>query len=266
MHAMKKRARQLAAVWLAAAVAFGSTGPVFPVSAQEIPVGKTARYTASGSEASRSDAGTENGWREQESEEIGGGQLMDEGSGTARTASSSETGREEMFISWDLTGAGGTLTNEAGETVAQLQGKKGSFANEAGDILEVDALSGKFAPNAETLRTQVNAGTKLSVPAKGDLCIFTVTAHNGWGGTEEEALNAASFIGANAVSLLSMEPSEEDGSYRDYQYRCVLEENADQLTLTVEDSGSMYLKGISAEYRQMDSVRVYGGIMLDGRR
>lgn len=264
MHAMKKRARQLAAVWLAAAVAFGSTGQVFPVSAQEIPVGKTARYTASGSEASRSDAGKENDRQEQESGGTGGRQLMDEGSGTARTASSSETGREEMFISWDLTGAGGTLTNEAGETVAELQGEKGSFANEAGDILEVDALSGKFAPNAETLRTQVNAGTKLSVPAKGDLCIFTVTAHNGWGGTEEAALSRASFIGANAVSLLSMEPSEEDGSYRDYQYRCVLEENADQLTLTVEASGSMYLKGISAEYRQMDSVRVYGGIMLDG--
>ena len=265
MHAMKKRAKQLAAVWLAAAVAFGSTGPVFPVSAQEISAGKTARYTASGSEASRSDAAEkENGGQEQESGEINGVQLMDEDSGTARTASSSETGREEMFVSWDLAGTGGTVTNEAGETVTQLQGEKGSFANEAGDILKIDASSGKFAPDAENLRTQVNGGTKLSVPAEGDLCILTVTAYNGWGGAEEEALNAASFAGANAVSLLSMEPSEEDGSYRDYQYRCVLEENADQLTLTVEASGSMYLKGISAEYRQMDSVRVYGGIMLDG--
>ena len=94
MHAMKKRARQLAAVWLAAAVAFGSTGPVFPVSAQEISAGKTARYTASGSEASRSDAAEkENGG--QESGEINGVQLMDEDSGTARTASSSENNFSE---------------------------------------------------------------------------------------------------------------------------------------------------------------------------
>ncbi len=53
------------------------------------------------------------------------------------------------------------LYDESGTTQSTLEKKEGTFENNNGDILYVDANSGKFAPNLTSERIQVNAGTKV---------------------------------------------------------------------------------------------------------
>lgn len=261
MHGMKKRLRRAAAVWLAAAMTFSSMGFAFPVTAEErLQPKQRAENTASDSEA---DPGKDGNWLE-----ITDGEEMTE----TETEKDKEEQKEDVIIEtasdsnadqgqisyenvyWGLTGAGGRLVDENGIEKNQLQREKGQFLNEDGAALEIDTLSeGKFAPDAGNSRTQVNGGTKISVPVEGDICLLTITAHKNWRGSDsqdedarkESALKTAGISGAESVTLESIEV-QEDANYEAYTYRCVLGEDADSITINVQISGSAYLKSIAS--------------------
>lgn len=279
MHGMKKRLRRAAAVWLAAAMTFSSMGFAFPVTAEErLQPKQRAENTASDSEA---DPGKDGNWLE-----ITDGEEMTE----TETEKDKEEQKEDVIIEtasdsnadqgqisyenvyWGLTGAGGRLVDENGIEKNQLQREKGQFLNEDGAALEIDTLSeGKFAPDAGNSRTQVNGGTKISVPVEGDICLLTITAHKNWRGSDsqdedarkESALKTAGISGAESVTLESIEV-QEDANYEAYTYRCVLGEDADSITINVQISGSAYLKSIASQCIHMPSVTAEGSISLEG--
>lgn len=259
MGKWKQMPRQMTAAAMAAVLALSSPALSFAVKAQTGSAGRTA----SASEASR-DEGEE---REKTASASDAEKNSCAGSGSRATASDAKKEvsvqpygliEEGVDNSWTLTTTGGTLYADGNETnpVEKLEGQKGTFINAEGAVLQIDATSGKFALQAE--RTQVNHGTKLTVPTAGaEAVLLIIEAHKNWrggDGTEEEKLaGAAKSLKAEGVISCTVEEVETTtgGDYELYYYLCVLEEEQESLTVEVtipsEFANNAYLKSFSVE-------------------
>ena len=169
MKVWKKISRQLIASGLALTLAFAGTG--------------TQSLASAAAQGSLSDFSGENQKKEgagkKEASESDALKKEEEEKEQNASKTSNKGEKAQLFqTSWDLVTGGGTLLDEKGTSVTQLQKNKGSFTNEDGVKLEIDASSGKFA--VQDTRTQVNSGTKISVPAEGDVCFLTIEAHKYW--------------------------------------------------------------------------------------
>ena len=269
MGKWKQMPRQVTAAAMAAVLALSSPALSFAVKAQ---TGLTER-TASASEASREK-------REKTASDSDAGKSSGGSSGSRATDSDArkevsvqpfgliEEGVDNQGVdnSWTLTTTGGTLYADGNETeIETLQTAKGTFINnEEGAELQIDATSGKFALQEE--RTQVNRGTKLTVPTAGtEAVLLIIEAHKNWrggDGTEEEKLaGAAQSLEAEGViscTVEKVETSLADSNYELYYYLCVLEEGQESLTVEVtipsEFANNAYLKSFSVEATEAPEV------------
>ena len=261
MKVWKKISRQLIASGLALTLAFAGTG--------------TQSLASAAAQGSLSDFSGENQKKEgagkKEASESDALKKEEEEKEQNASKTSNKGEKAQLFqTSWDLVTGGGTLLDEKGTSVTQLQKNKGSFTNEDGVKLEIDASSGKFA--VQDTRTQVNSGTKISVPAEGDVCFLTIEAHKYWRGNDDSvsqkekeanALATAGITGVKTAVVEDIETSLEDSNYEIYTYRCVMENGADAVTLNVKADRSMYITHIAADCREYASVLVEGDVILE---
>ena len=182
-------------------------------------------------------------------------------------ASDSDAQEETGEIFWDLTGTDAILQKADGTVVEKLEGGSGFLINAEGKKLKIDASKGKFAVQKGD-RTQVNPGTKITVPVNGETCLLRIEAHKAWNNndqaSEEEnkaaALAAAGISGVSSCTVETIETAS-DSNYRIYTYRCVMEENS-ELTMQTATSGSAYMRSISVEKVESAKVRVEGTVTL----
>lgn len=240
-------------------------------TASSSDAGKTSQSGQSGgsagkdtgsSKATNSDAG-KNESSGGGSGSSGNGGSSGSGGGSMRASASvaerAETisSEEDFDASWSLVTDGGTLVIDGSETsVEKLEGNKGTFTNEDGDVLEIDATSGKFALQAE--RTQVNRGTKLTVPVGGEACLVIIDAHKAWRGSDNSdsgklvGAKKSLTVDAKSCTVESVETCTDDANYEIYTFLCVLEEGQTSLTMEVTipeefSTNNAYFRSLSIE-------------------
>lgn len=146
----------------------------------------------------------------------------------------------------------GSLYDASGDALASEVTCQGAstgnaqFKNAEGDVLTVDATSGKFYVRSGG-DVQVNTGTKLTFPVEGDHCVVTVVGYSGF---------SANISGAVSVS----EPTVTGSGWPTYTYECVLDGNTSELILTV--ASNTYAKSLSAVSYTYPKVTVSGTVSV----
>ena len=159
------------------------------------------------------------------------------------------------------------LYDDTGTVKTQLQGNKGTYRNQNGDILYIDTTTGKFAPQADpNNRIQVNKGTKIYVPVKNDKITLVVSIHKNYVGTEADFLSdtlAISGIDGNLLAdpkCTKIETEPTDSNYRLVTIEGYLNGTEGEILLEDVRENSIYLKNISISCETLPTVTISGTV------
>ena len=156
------------------------------------------------------------------------------------------------------------LCDGFGTTQSTLEKKEGTFENNNGDILYVDANSGKFAPNLTSERIQVNAGTKVYIPVKGNKISLSVLLHKQPVGTEETVLSETFSISGIDDNLLAeaqctkIETDATDSNYKLVTIECYADGTEGEILLTALQQ--MYVRSITITCETLSTVTISGTV------
>ena len=180
----------------------------------------------------------------------------------------------ESSTSYAVTSAsfadGGDIKAEWGysETVLSSKGSKtaiqsdtGTYTNGDGDVLYVDASSGKFQPTTGD-RIQVNTGTKIVIPAAGDKAVIKLTVNKNVGTDKNSILGKKLNITGSDKVLRKLEciscVANSDSNYVDVEFECYLTGDEGELTLDVETN--TYIRNLSIECVELNKKVINGTI------
>ena len=180
----------------------------------------------------------------------------------------------ESSTSYAVTSAsfadGGDIKAEWGysETVLSSKGSKtaiqsdtGTYTNGDGDVLYVDASSGKFQPTTGD-RIQVNTGTKIVIPAAGDKAVIKLTVNKNVGTDKNSILGKTLNITGSDKVLRKLEciscVANSDSNYVDVEFECYLTGDEGELTLDVETN--TYIRNLSIECVELNKKVINGTI------
>ena len=161
-------------------------------------------------------------------------------------------------------------TNSTGNDIT-YNGTSGNYINADGDVLYVDASSGKFVSQKGSSRIQVNNGTKITMPASGDKAVIKLTAYKNTGADADSILdNTLSITGKvlKKVECTSYAANSGDGNYLDLEFECYLTGDEGELTLTfitttdttAEKAKNNYVKSLSIECIELNKKVINGTI------
>ena len=185
---------------------------------------------------------------------------VDSSTSYAETAAAFAEGHTKA--EWDYTGS-----VSASNSKTSIQKVTGTYTNADGDVLYVDATpSGKFEPSVTNTRIQVNLGTKLVMPANGDMAVIKLTAYKNTGANKESILgNTLNITGKvlNKVECTSYAVNDNDKNYVDLEFTCYLTGDEGELTLGFEkttDNKNNYIKSLSIDCQTLDKKAISGTV------
>ena len=91
----------------------------------------------------------------------------------------------------------------ASNSTSSIQNTTGTYTNTDGDVLYVDASTGKFAPSGSYI--QINNTTKMTVPVIGDKAVLTAVVYKGGTGTDISEVLDGSHLNLTGTGLLKAE-------------------------------------------------------------
>ncbi len=162
---------------------------------------------------------------------------------TITAESSTSLAVTQAAFAYNHTSAEWTYNNgavSASNSTSLIQKVTGTYTNGDGDVLFVDASnSGKFAPDGKS-KIQVNPNTNITFPTVGDKAVLTLVLHKtGIDDTQKtDEVFAQGRLNLTGTGLLkaecvSIDNSNEDGSYRIVKINCYLDGEEGELTLGV---------------------------------
>lgn len=121
-------------------------------------------------------------------------------------------------------------------STSSIQKTTGTYTNTDGDVLYVDASTGKFAPSGSYI--QINNTTKMTVPVIGDKAVLTAVVYKGGTGTDISEVLDGTHLNLTGTGLLKAEcisnvTAPEDANSRKVEIVCYLDGQEGELTLEV---------------------------------
>lgn len=184
-------------------------------------------------------------------------QLIEISSSTSMATTPAAFAGDHMSAEW---GCDGTIASSNSTT--SIQSNTGTYTNTAGDVMYVEAPTGKFAPDTANARIQVNATTKMTLPVKGDKATVTLLIHKNNVGIDTETV-LTDYLSLEGAVLLNgkctaNEVAAEDSNYRKVTITCYLAGDEGELTVTALKN--TYLKGIAVSCEVLDKLAIKGSI------
>ena len=102
---------------------------------------------------------------------------IDSSTSAATTSAAFSADKLSEFETGKTISAEWSYDNTISDNKTTIQSGNGTYTNSDGDVLYVDASSGKFAPSSSNKRIQVNLKTQLTMPAMGDKAVIRLTAY-----------------------------------------------------------------------------------------
>ena len=160
---------------------------------------------------------------------------------------------------WDYTGI-----VAAGNSSSSIQKVTGTYTNKSGDVMYVDASpSGKFEPQtaSDKLRIQVNKGTKMVLPAKGDKAVITLLVNkNNIKEVTDNVLTSYFEISGKVLRKAECIENVED---TDKAYRKITIEaylTGDEGEITLNTLANTYIKSIGISCSEAVKKQIKGTI------
>ena len=155
------------------------------------------------------------------------------------------------------------LKDTADATVSQVQGKAGTYTNADGDILYVDATTGKFAPSVANTRIQVNTGTKMYIPVKGDKATIKLTVNKNTCSDADTFFDTCMSIEGHSIlsaKCTEIKANASDSNYKDVTIVAYLDGSDADVLLTSIYTSSNYVKSISVACEELDKLTMAGTV------
>lgn len=181
---------------------------------------------------------------------------VDSSTSYAETAAAFAKGHTKA--EWDCTGS-----VSASNSSSKIEGKTGTYTNDAGDVLYVDATAAKFAPDTSSKkRIQVKTGTKIVIPAEGDKAVIKLTVNKNVGTDKDVILgNTLNITGSDKV-LRKLNctscTANSDKDYVDVEFECYLTGEEGEITLAANIN--TYIRSLSIDCQTLDKKAISGTV------
>ena len=153
----------------------------------------------------------------------------------------------------------------ASNSTSSIQKTTGTYTNTDGDVLYVDASTGKFAPSGSYI--QINNTTKMTVPVIGDKAVLTAVVYKGGTGTDISEVLDGTHLNLTGTGLLKAEcisnvTAPEDANSRKVEIVCYLDGQEGELTLEVLTN--TYFKSLAISCETLDKAVIKGSVTATG--
>ena len=164
---------------------------------------------------------------------------------------------DHMQATW---GYGETLATSPDQTeVGKLEGQTGTYTNSDGDIIYIDTLSGKFSKR--TTDIQVNLGTKIYVPVKGNKITLAIAMNKNQvesADTLFENVLSVEGVSGNLLSAKCKSVGTAVGNFKTVVIECYTDGKEGELLLTLVKNN--YFESISVNCELLSEITVSGTI------
>lgn len=193
---------------------------------------------------------------------------IDSSTSTAATAAVFSTDKLNQFkkegkvsAEWDYDTNNNKI--ESTKSTSSIQSDKGTYTNSDGDVLYVDASSGKFEPKTDK-RIQVNNSTKIYAPVIGDKAVITLIVNKncvgGTGNTKDLLTSIWKVSGRTVKKAECISNSKLDGSYNTVTIELYLTGDEGEIELESAYSSSTYIQSLSIECEELEKTAIKGTV------
>ena len=201
---------------------------------------------------------------------------IDSSTSAATTSAAFSADKLSEFETGKTISAEWSYDNTISDNKTTIQSGNGTYTNSDGDVLYVDASSGKFAPSSSNKRIQVNLKTQLTMPAMGDKAVIRLTAYKNTcddkDENEEKVKDISNILGKyldlsgrvlEKAECVSCAANSEDKNYLDLEFVCYLTGDEGELTLNflnTTDGKNNYIKSLSIQCEELEKTAIKGTV------
>ena len=201
---------------------------------------------------------------------------IDSSTSVATTSAAFSADKLSEFETGKTISAEWSYDNTISDNKTTIQSGNGTYTNSDGDVLYVDASSGKFAPSSSNKRIQVNLKTQLTMPAIGDKAVIRLTAYKNTCDDKDDngkiVKDISNILGKyldlsgrvlEKAECVSCAANSEDKNYLDLEFVCYLTGDEGELTLNflnTTDGKNNYIKSLSIQCEELEKTAIKGTV------